>query len=180
MASTTLTRSFAVDAPTEIDVAALFVEHAPFLLRVVERLTGRGPHVEDIVQEVFVVAHRKRKKLVPGPSMRGWLYRTARNMAEHHRRGLGRFFRLKDAVKVEPQQAPPAADDVARRREEGRKIRSCALTLPFSLREVFVLHELEGMETATVAALLDVPEGTVWSRLSTALAAFRAQWEGSK
>jgi DNA-directed RNA polymerase specialized sigma24 family protein len=48
------------------------------------------------------------------------------------------------------------------------------------LREVFVLHELEGMETAAVAALLEVPEGTVWSRLSSARAAFRAQWEGSK
>src|SRR5689334_3255055 len=46
-----------VDTPAKVDVGKLFEEHAPFLLRCVERMTGPGSHVEDIVQEVFLTAH---------------------------------------------------------------------------------------------------------------------------
>lgn len=49
------------DDPVDLDVA--FRDHSAFLLRSVERLTGSGPHVEDIVQDVFVIAYQKRRVL---------------------------------------------------------------------------------------------------------------------
>src|SRR6185503_1912343 len=105
-------------------------------------------------------------------------YRVASHKAQHHRRSLWRFFRLKDAVRVEPLSGagPNTHEDVARR-EQGTQIRTTALSLPFALREVFVLHELEGLETKVVAELLDIPEGTVWSRLSKARAEFKTRWQ---
>ena len=168
-------------AEAVVDVGTLFVLHAPFLLRVVERLTGPGPHVEDLVQDVFIVAHRRRKELRDGPELRGWLYRVTSNKAMQHRRTLWRRFRLAKAVEVEPMHSTPAVpDEVAARHERGRQIRKAVLELPFLQREAFVLFELEGLDTKTVASLLDIPEGTVSSRLSAARKLFRERWTRSE
>lgn len=159
------------------DVGALFIAHAGFLLRVVERLTGSGDHVEDLVQDVFVVAHRRRHELRDGPDLRGWLYRVASHKAMQHRRSLFRRFRLSRAVTVEPIHHDIAVpDDVAAARQRGLQIRTAVLTLPFLQREVFVLSELEELDTRTIANLLAIPEGTVASRLYTARRLFRERW----
>lgn len=160
-----------------VDVAALFAAHAPFLLRAVERLTGHGAHVEDIVQDVFVVAYRRRHELraieSEGTALRGWLYGVARKRAAQHRRSYFRWARLRDAVDVEPRAPVGAPDDVVVRFEQALRVRRCVLALPFAQREVFVLHELEAMTAPQIAALLEVPEGTVWSRLAAARKQFR-------
>ena len=170
--------SHAGEAPV-VDVGTLFILHAPFLLRVTERLTGPGAHVEDLVQDVFMVAHRRRKELREGPELRGWLYRVTSNKARQYKRSLWRRFRLARAVEVDPlRPIPGEPDDIAAQRERGRKIRETVLALPFLQREVFVLFELEGLDTRTVASLLDVPEGTVSSRLFAARRLFRDRWDG--
>jgi RNA polymerase sigma-70 factor (ECF subfamily) len=160
-----------------VDVAALFAAHAPFLLRAVERLTARGPHVEDIVQDVFVVAHRRRHELQvigrEGTSLRGWLYGVARKRAAQHRRSIFRWLRLRDAVDVEPRPPSGSPDDVVARFDDALRVRRCALALPFAQREVFALHEFEAMSAPQIAAFLGVPEGTVWSRLTAARRQFR-------
>ncbi|HEY4221993.1 MAG TPA: sigma-70 family RNA polymerase sigma factor [Myxococcota bacterium] len=163
-----------------VDVGHLFVLHAPFLVRVVERLTGSPAQAEDIVQEAFIVAHRRRRELRDQPEVRGWLYRVCANLVRQHRRSLWRKLRLLGAVAAEPTAAAPVPDDVAARRESGRKIRACILALPFDKREAFVLFELEGESTRAVAALLGVPEGTVSSRLSSAREIFRAGWRAQE
>ncbi|TNF36858.1 MAG: hypothetical protein EP329_04475, partial [Deltaproteobacteria bacterium] len=75
-------------APTTepVDLAALFDAHAPALLRLVERLTGPGGHVEDVVQDVFLVAHRREETLAAAESPRAWLYGIAVNLCRDHRR----------------------------------------------------------------------------------------------
>jgi DNA-directed RNA polymerase specialized sigma24 family protein len=50
------------------------------------------------------------------------------------------------------------------------------LELPFLQREAFVLVELEGLDAQEAAALLDIPQGTLSSRLSTARKLFRQRW----
>lgn len=164
-------------APAAPDIGALFVAHAAFLLRVVERLTGCGDHVEDLVQEVFIVAHRRRHELRDGPDLRGWLYRVASHKAMQHRRSLFRRFRLSRAVSAEPiHHGIAVPDDVAAARQRGLQIRKTVLELPFLQREVFVLSELEELDTRSIAALLAIPEGTVASRLHTARRLFRERW----
>lgn len=166
-------------ADKAIDVGALFSLHAPFLLRVAERLTGPGPHVEDLVQEVFIVAHRRRGELRNVPELRGWLYRVTANRAQQHRRSLWRRFRLARAVEFEPAGASAGPDELAARRQRAAQIRAAVLELPFLQREAFVLVELEGLDTCTTASLLGIPEGTVSSRLSTARKLFRQRWTGA-
>lgn len=160
------------------DVGALFVEHAGFLVRVVERLTGSGAMAEDIVQDAFLVAHRRRRELRAGPEVRGWLYRVCVNGVRQHRRGSWRRFRLLGAIAQEPVPiAHRSPDDDAAMVERGRRIRACVVELPLDLREVLVLFDLEGESTRSVAALLGLPEGTVSSRLARARAQFRERWQ---
>jgi RNA polymerase sigma-70 factor, ECF subfamily len=173
----------AVTVNKPADVHALFIAHAPFLLRVVERMTGRGAHVEDIVQDVFLVAHRRRAELHTDgkdeTALRGWLYGVARMRISQHKRSLWRFFRLRDAAEVEPVLPSPTTDEMLQTRATALRVRAGALALPILQREVFVLHELEGMPTAQVAKLLGIAEGTVWSRLSSARQQFRAQYQSN-
>ena len=169
------------EAPSVFDVAALYSAHAPFLLRVADRLLGGGAHVEDVVQEAFVVLHRRQRDLDPTGDVRGWLYRVVANLARQHRRGSFRRFRLSSAVGLEPvPPAPGNPHDATARLERGRAIRAEILRLPFDQREVFVLFELDGLSTREVAAFLQIPEGTVSSRLHAARSAFRAGWKATE
>jgi RNA polymerase sigma-70 factor (ECF subfamily) len=173
--------SDAVDTAThvdtaELDVGALFAAHAPFLANVVQRLTGPGAHVDDIVQDVFIIAHKKRAELARHPEVRAWLYRVTVHRVQQHRRSFARFFRALTAVKHEPCATCADATEGVERREHGARIRACVLALPFACREAFVLFDLEGLDTKTVARMLAIPEGTVASRVSLARKKFRELW----
>jgi RNA polymerase sigma-70 factor (ECF subfamily) len=163
---------------TPLDVAALFDAHAPFLLRTVQRLSGAGPHVEDIVQEVFLVAHRRRQEIEGGDDVRGWLYRVAQNLVRHHGRAIARQRRLQSKYREqhrEPEGAD-AADTPRARRDQADLVHRCVATLPLKLREVFVLYELEAISAVAIATLVGIPENTARSRLRLARDRFRSAW----
>ena len=71
---------------TILDLNQAFKDHGRFLARSILRLTGDGPHVEDILQETFIVAHRKQASFESRSSLRTWLYGIASNLCLHHRR----------------------------------------------------------------------------------------------
>lgn len=163
---------------TPLDVAALFDAHAPFLLRTVQRLSGAGPHVEDIVQEVFLVAHRRRQEIQGGDDVRGWLYRVAQNLVRHHGRAIARQRRLQSKY-LEQHREPAmadAADATQARRDQADLVHRCVATLPLKLREVFVLYELEALSAVEIARLIGIPENTARSRLRLARERFRSAW----
>src|SRR5262249_49462884 len=92
------------DVRPGLDLDPLYSEHAPFLPRVLIRLVGDGPHVDDLLQETFLVAHRKRASFDGRSAVRTWLYGIAAHLAMRHRRGAGRWRR---ALGVRAQQPPP-------------------------------------------------------------------------
>ncbi|MBN2359698.1 MAG: sigma-70 family RNA polymerase sigma factor [Deltaproteobacteria bacterium] len=163
------------------DVARWFDRHGPFLLRVVTRLVGDAAAAEDIVQETFLVAHRRHREVQSYQNIRAWLYRVAANLVRHQRRSLARRLRLEQALisaREEPHggasQSPLAVVESSRRRQQ---VRECVARLPHKQREVFVLFELEGVEGTAISQLLGIPENTVWTRLHHARKRFRALWE---
>lgn len=161
-------------AEAQVDVAALFAEHGPFLLRVVERLTGPGPHVEDVVQEAFLTLHAKRWLLASTTPWRPWLYRVAVNLVQHHRRSFARRARLANAV--EHQSAPTGLQDphqVLDDRSNAARVRAAVMEIPLLQRDVFVLYEFEELTGQEISDLLGIPENTVWSRLRVARTAFK-------
>jgi len=150
-----------------LDIAALFAEHGEFIANVIRRLAGPGSHVDDLVQETFVVAHRKRHRFDPERAApRTWLYGIAANLCRRHHRSAHRLARLRARLVTEQTDEPaPAPDQEVLRRQQAAVVHEALARLPFKQREVFSLYELHNLDGASIAAMLDIPEGTVWTRL---------------
>jgi RNA polymerase sigma-70 factor (ECF subfamily) len=165
----------ASEADDELDVEALYKAKAEFIGRVIQRLAGPGPHVDDLLQETFIIAYRKRGVFDSTRSEPAtWLYGIAAKLCSRHRRGLLRFGRLKATFgeAIEQQEPSELADQVLERSEEIVTVRAAIQKLPFKQREVFVLFELEGLDGQRIADLVGIPIGTVWTRLRTARETF--------
>jgi RNA polymerase sigma-70 factor (ECF subfamily) len=154
----------------ELDVAALYAEHAPFIGRVIKRLLGDGSHVDDLLQETFIVAYKKRGAFDGRADVKTWLYGIAANLCMRHRRGAFRFLRLRERYQgsVDLASGPESPEMQMARREDVEAVRKAIDKLPFNQREVFILFELEGMEGGDIAKLTNLPLGTVWTRLKKA------------
>jgi RNA polymerase sigma-70 factor (ECF subfamily) len=161
------------DAPA-LDLDALYVEHAPFLGRVLIRLVGDGAHVDDLLQETFLVAFRRRDRFDGSSAPRTWLYGIAARLAMRHRRGAGRWVRALVGLGAEPRVEEAAGPDADVERARARAIVREALDhLSFKHREVFSLYELEELDGNQIADLLGIPIGTVWTRLHHARRQFQ-------
>ena len=163
---------------TAVDIGRLFDQHAPYLCRVVHRLTGSAETAEDVVQEVFLLAYDRRDELEDRTGIRTWLYRVAVNHVRHRRRSFARYRGLLDRYQAEPlpDSSHESPDEVASRQEQGKLIHACVQRLSDKQREVFVLYELEELEGQEIAEILELPVNTVWSRLRLARQAFRKHW----
>lgn len=160
------------DAPDVlVPVEALFRAHARFVAGLLLRLGAVPADVDDLVQETFLVAHR-HGGFVPGrASARSWLGAIAVRVLSTHRRGLRRARRREQEAGA--ATIPMVADNPERRFETRAAVARLARALDeldLEHRTVFVLYELEGEPCARIAEALDIPLGTVHSRLHHARA----------
>jgi RNA polymerase sigma-70 factor (ECF subfamily) len=153
------------DARAELDIDELYAEHAPFLARVLVRLVGDGPHVDDLLQETFVVAWRKRAQFDGRAAVRTWLYAIAGRLAMRHRRGAARWLRALGVLGEQPERVAANPADELERARAAAAVRAVLDRLPFKQREVVVLYELEGLDGPEIAELVGIPVNTVWTRL---------------
>jgi RNA polymerase sigma-70 factor (ECF subfamily) len=158
-----------------LDIDALYAEHAPFIARVLIRLVGDGPHVDDLLQETFFTAFRRRDSFDGRSNARTWLYGIASRLAMRHRRGTSRFKRFLGIFGSEPaDHATGRPDQHLERARAAALVRDVLERIPFKQREVFVLYELEELQGSEIAEMLEIPIGTVWTRLHHAREKFRA------
>ena len=163
-----------------IDIGQAYQAHASFIARVIEKLTGSGSHVDDILQETFIIAYKKRHQFEGRSAIRTWLYGIAKNLCMHHKRGLARFLNFIEKLQTIPNQdsqSPQKELEVSRQLQLAESI---ITGMTFKQREVFVLYELEEMEGPEIAELLGIPLGTVWTRLHKARQIFQARLEKQK
>lgn len=122
--------------------------------------------LEDLAQEVFLVVQRKLPKF-DGRNLPGWLYRIAAlTVADHRRRAwFRRFFHRQRELPLD--QAAPGGDPSEHldRRQREERLRSILSCLSEKHRAAFILFEIEGMSGDQIAALLEIPVATVWTRL---------------
>jgi RNA polymerase sigma-70 factor (ECF subfamily) len=144
----------------------LYAAHFDFVYRTAWRLGADASEVEDICQEVFVVAFRKLSSFVDG-RFTTWLYRVVANVvADRHRQrrfreGLRRLFGREPAV-----APPPLRPDRAFEAREDKAVVDAVLRrMGARKREVLVLFEIEGLPGEKVAELVGCKLETVWSRL---------------
>ena len=153
----------------------MFDTHGAFIARAIERLTGGGPHVDDLLQETFIIALRKAHQFDGTYAEAApWLYTIAANLCRRFgrsRKRRGRFVcRFAQQAEIEEKAEGPEGSMI--REEEIQTVRRAIQKLPFKQREVFVLFELEGMEGKDIGTLLNLKEGTVWTRLHYARKSF--------
>jgi RNA polymerase sigma-70 factor, ECF subfamily len=143
-------------------------EHYELVWRTLRRLGVPEHSVEDAAQQVLVVLARRLHEVRPGAE-RAFMISTATRVAADARKMHVRRREDFDPVALEARvsQAPPA--DELLDRERARALLDRVLTqLPDDLRTVFIFFEFEDMTTAVIADLLDLPLGTVASRLRRA------------
>lgn len=146
----------------------LFVKHRGDVTRIVFRMLGPSPDVEDVVQDVFLNVYRSLPSFRGDAKFSTWLYRLATNVTRMHlRRGRSR----PKFADVEPPEAPrdqppePGPEVQLERAERIRALYRLLDQLTEKKRQVLVLHDLEGVSAKEIAETLSVPVLTVRTRL---------------
>jgi RNA polymerase sigma-70 factor, ECF subfamily len=164
-------RSVTADAHARL--RALVAEHFDFIWRSLRRLGVPTTDVDDCTQQVFWVAARKLEHIDEG-SERAFLFSTALRVASDARRSRARRREVQEEDEAQRCDPGPSPDELADQRKARALLEQVLSSLPLDLRAVFVLFELEEMSTSEIAKLLDIPIGTVASRLRRAREEFQA------
>lgn len=158
----------AAPATPSSSVEELYELHAPLVWRTVRALGVDPARVDDAVQDVFLVVHRRLAEFDGRSAITTWLYGIARRVAAGYRRKEGR-------VPVEPERAAAESPlETAQRRQAAQLVLDALAELDDDRREVFALIELEQLTAPAVAEILGVPVNTVYSRLRVARQRFEA------
>ncbi|HEY0247327.1 MAG TPA: sigma-70 family RNA polymerase sigma factor [Gryllotalpicola sp.] len=150
---------------------ALHDEHAAPLWRYVMSLTGDAAQAEDIVQETLLKAWKRPAVLDQREaSARAWLFTVARNLVIDEARSARRRHETPTPAETMPE---PVVADETERMLDGWLIGDALAGLSLEHRQVIVHAYYGGRSTAEIAAVLDIPEGTVKSRMHYGLRALR-------
>lgn len=166
-------------SPPRIDAEQLYLEHASFVASFAHRLGVEGADVDDLVQEVFLVAHRKGGYVEGPATARSWLGAIVVRVASTARRTRTR--RREDYDPVALEQTRSRAGSPADALEVSQallRVQRALDELADEHRAVFVLYEIEREPCASIASALGVPIGTVYSRLHHARDRFRTAHAG--
>lgn len=175
-----------VAAARDGDVRAfesLLLRHEARVLRVLRFLRVPPGDIEDVAQEVFIRVFRHLNGYRPGRSFEGWIYRMTVNAAHDQRRRAGRMAAEEGAWSDDAATAPdpnPDPAELAGQEELRRRLERALDTLTERERAVFVVHEIEGLETRDVARALGISSITVRRHLSRARARLRRAFEADE
>ena len=150
-----------VDEDLEREFEARLVESSTLAFRVAYGVLRQRQDAEDVAQEAFAKAYRSFRQLRDRERFRAWLVRMTWRMAIDRQRADRR--RLTRESQVEPEMA--AAVDTLEVSERAAHLWRAIDSLSEKLRLVIVLAGIQGHDVKDVAALLELPEGTVKSRL---------------
>jgi RNA polymerase sigma-70 factor (ECF subfamily) len=154
--------------------------HLDLLYRVALRLTGEPANAEDLVQDTVLKAFRAWDRFREGSNARGWLLTILRNTFINDYRRRRRAPALADIDLVDPRAilhehggSDPEGEFFRDLVDD--RILAAIDALPDEFREVVVLSDIEGLGYAQIAEALEVPVGTVKSRLSRARRQLQAE-----
>jgi RNA polymerase sigma-70 factor (ECF subfamily) len=158
----------------------LVERHQKKMLNIAYRMTGNYDEACDVTQEAFVAAYKSIRKFKAESKFSTWLYRIVINYSKNRLKQLrGRerreSFSLDDSTKIKGteisrQSSAQESDPGTRmeRREREAQVQHCINTLDEEYRDVLVLKDIQGFSYEEIKAILNIPDGTVKSRLSRA------------
>ncbi len=144
----------------------LYHAHGPALLGYLQRNFGRCAAAEDLLQETFVQALRKEDRLTAADSPRAWLFGIARHV------GLTALRRNRPTESLDA-----TTPTVSEPNPQLAAMREAIAQLPPAMREPLELRLRENLSYEEIAAMLEIPLGTVRSRLHTAMQKLRDAME---
>ena len=161
--------AMARDPASEFESVAL--PHAASLLRYALHLAGEKSRAEDLVQETLFSAWRNFRQFTPGTNCKAWLFRILTNLQYRQMRRSGK----RPEVDMEQIKDRLGASE---KLSASQEMREAFARLTSEHQEVLQLAVIEGFGVSEIAELLQLPEGTVMSRLSRARASLRAALAG--
>ncbi len=166
----TLQPNPAGDAAPEI--GQVFRDHSSQVFRTMRALGVAPAALDDALQEVFVVVHRRLGEFEGRAKLSTWLYAITYRVAQNQRRQTRRHDRHSELGEELSTNATSPAEALARKEAADFLLRFCA-SLPEERRDVFVLCVLEERAAPEVAEVLNLNLNTVYSRLRVARLGFR-------
>ena len=154
------------------DAGPLMVACIPRLRRYARALVGDRNAADDLVQDTFERAWARLDTWRRSADMRAWLFSIMHNLHVDHRRRPALATSSMDDEAFEIPVRATQAD-----RLELRDLQAAFVQLPAEQREILLLVALEGMSYEGISTMLDLPLGTVMSRLSRGRARLRALME---
>lgn len=152
----------------------LVTEYVDYVARVL-RLLGIPPmDIDDGIQKTFIIAWGRLERIRPGYE-RGFLFKVAVGVASHARRSWARRSKWIVTPPDDPLETIVTPEQLTDEPRMQEVLVAILERMPLELRSVFILHEFEGMTMAEIAKALDVPPGTVATRLRRARVLFRAR-----
>jgi RNA polymerase sigma-70 factor (ECF subfamily) len=178
-----------VPAPPAMDFAAVYAQQFDFVWRSVRRLGVPTSGVDDAVQDVFLVVHRRFSEFEARSSLKTWIFGIVLNVVRRRRRTAARRPECEPLADDAAIEATPAEQfDSVARAEALQMLEGFLDALDDAKREVFVLTELEQMSVLEAARALGVNPYTLYARRRVVRREFdqavarhnaRAQWRTS-
>ena len=154
------------------DFPTLYRSEFAYVWKTLRRLGAPVRDLEDLAHELFVVVHRHLPDYDRGRPLRPWLFGIAVRVLSDYRRTFRNSRELLDrrAADVEAIDGTPGQDERLGEAQARALLMSALDRLPFERRVVLVMHDLDGVAVPEIAAALEIPLNTAYSRLRLARA----------
>ncbi len=173
-------RETALDKPTAVSDDSEFIEaHMRRVFRLIYRVVGNVPDAQDLTQEAFVKALKRREQLKDPAKAAQWLGRIATNTALDFVRQRKRVI-FEEIEKAPENHASETPEQSVLRDEKRRYIEDGLRLLSERERAALILRDIEGLPAVEVAKRLDCSPATVRSHIANARVKFRKYMKGRK
>lgn len=170
----------------DVDAFEVLVKkHQKRMFNIAYRMIGNYEEACDIVQDAFVSAYRSIKSFKGTAKFSTWLYTIVMNLSKNRLKQLKtqrhrEKFSINDPIPTNDGQtrgelasSEPSALENLEKSDVQQKVQECINSLDEEFREVLILRDIQGLSYGEISDLLEVPEGTVKSRLFRAREAIK-------
>jgi RNA polymerase sigma-70 factor (ECF subfamily) len=161
------------------------------LVHFLTRFLGSRAAAEDVFQETFLQVHLSADRFDPERRFKPWLFTIAANKARDYHRKHGRRSTLSLSASIDADEGSqrfvdlmeadlPSPEKPVLDAERSRLVKAVVDSMPPHLREILLLSYFQRLSYNQIADALEIPLGTVKSRLHTAVAAFARAWTAAR